>query len=236
MLQPLSKFENLLQCKSFADLHKKTSGIVQELGFEHFLFGLRMEIVGQPTEDFVLSGYPERWWEAYQEHDFDRIDPIVSHCKTSHRPLLWEREQYSNAYAAAMFEEAAMFGIRSGVSVPLHGSVRREFGLLSLASGDACIDGYTEQILGQSQLLASFLYEAVQKIAAKQLNVPSPTLTPREHECIRWAAAGKSTWEISCILKTSERTIYFHICNVMTKLNVVNRQQAIAKGMALGLI
>lgn len=236
MFQPLSKFEKLLQCKSFAELHKDTSRIVQELGFEHFLFGLRMEIVGQPTTDFVLSGYPERWWEAYQAHGFDRIDPIVSHCKANHRPLLWEGRQYQDADRGAMFEEAALFGVRSGVSVPLHGSVRREFGLLSLASGDSSLDSQTDQVLGQGQLLANFLYEAVQKIAAKQLDVLSPTLTPREHECIRWAAAGKSTWEISCILRTSERTIYFHICNVIAKLNVVNRQQAIAKGMALGLI
>jgi DNA-binding CsgD family transcriptional regulator len=236
MFQSLIKLENLLQCKSFADLHKETAAIVQELGFEHFLFGLRMEIVGQPTEDFVLSGYPDRWWEAYQQHRFDRIDPIVTHCKSSHRPLLWEAQHYQDPYAATMFEEAAFFDIRSGVSVPLHGSVRREFGLLSLASGDASLGSHTEQVLGQGQLLANFLYEAVQKIAAKQLNVLSPTLTPREHECIRWAAAGKSSWEISCILRTSERTIYFHICNVIAKLNVVNRQQAIAKGMALGLI
>lgn len=236
MFQPLRKFENLLQCKSFADLHDETQRIVQALGFEHFLFGLRMEIVGQPTEDFILSGYPERWWEAYREQGLDRIDPVVAHCKRSHRPLLWDGSQYQDRQTATLFEDAAMFGIRSGISVPLHGSVRREFGLLSVASSDAGIDGRTEQVVGQSQLLASFLYEAVQKIAAKQLNVLSPTLTPREHECIRWAAAGKSTWEISCILRTSERTIYFHICNVMAKLNVVNRQQAIAKGMALGLI
>ena len=35
-------------------------------------------------------------------------------------------------------------------------------------------------------------------------------LSPRELECLKWAAAGKTAWETSIILDISEGTVKFH--------------------------
>jgi LuxR family transcriptional activator of bioluminescence operon len=61
-------------------------------------------------------------------------------------------------------------------------------------------------------------------------------LTNREKECLLWAAEGKSSWEIARILNISENTVIFHFKNASKKLNVTNRQQAIARAIAHGLI
>jgi DNA-binding CsgD family transcriptional regulator len=53
-------------------------------------------------------------------------------------------------------------------------------------------------------------------------------LTKREREIMQWLKQGKSTWEISQILCISERTVKFHINNVITKLDAVNRTHAVA--------
>lgn len=53
-------------------------------------------------------------------------------------------------------------------------------------------------------------------------------LSKREKETLRWLAEGKSNWEISAILKISERTVRFHINNIMRKLDAVNRTHAVA--------
>lgn len=64
----------------------------------------------------------------------------------------------------------------------------------------------------------------------------SPKLTAREVECLRWTAAGKTSWEASEILNTSERTVEFHLRNAARKLDAVNRVQCVAEAMRHGII
>ncbi|MDY0309073.1 MAG: helix-turn-helix transcriptional regulator [Castellaniella sp.] len=61
-------------------------------------------------------------------------------------------------------------------------------------------------------------------------------LTEREHDCLYWAAQGKTSWEIGCILGISERTANFHIANSCEKLDVRTRQAAITAAMKLALL
>ena len=62
------------------------------------------------------------------------------------------------------------------------------------------------------------------------------TLTPRERECLQWAAVGKSEWEISQILGISEHTSEKHLLNAKLKLRAVNRVQAVAEAIRRGYI
>jgi len=55
-----------------------------------------------------------------------------------------------------------------------------------------------------------------------------PSLTPREHEVLWWAAQGKSAWEIGEILHISKRTVDEHTQKAIRKLGAVNRTQAVA--------
>lgn len=61
-------------------------------------------------------------------------------------------------------------------------------------------------------------------------------LTEREHDCLYWAAQGKTSWEIGCILGISERTVNFHIANTCDKLDVRTRQAAITAAMSQALL
>ncbi|MGO9499757.1 MAG: helix-turn-helix domain-containing protein [Solirubrobacteraceae bacterium] len=61
-------------------------------------------------------------------------------------------------------------------------------------------------------------------------------ISSREKEVLGWLKQGKSSWEISVILNISERTVNFHIYNIMQKLEAVNRPHAVAVAASLGLI
>jgi len=61
-------------------------------------------------------------------------------------------------------------------------------------------------------------------------------LSEREKEVLTWSKRGKSSWEISAILNITERTVNFHVNNIMQKLNAVNRTQAVAVAIERGLI
>ncbi|MDB5713611.1 MAG: helix-turn-helix transcriptional regulator [Sphingomonadales bacterium] len=61
-------------------------------------------------------------------------------------------------------------------------------------------------------------------------------LSKREVECLRWAAVGKTDFEISLIIVRSRATVRFHIHNASTKLDAVNRSQTLFKATQLGYI
>ena len=60
--------------------------------------------------------------------------------------------------------------------------------------------------------------------------------TEREIEVLNWIKEGKSSWEISMILKCSKRVVDFHVANIKRKLNVASRAQAVAICLQHGII
>ena len=59
-------------------------------------------------------------------------------------------------------------------------------------------------------------------------------LTKREREVFEWLVQDKTTREIAQHLFISEKTVRNHISNVMQKLNVKGRSQAVIELIKLG--
>jgi DNA-binding CsgD family transcriptional regulator len=53
-------------------------------------------------------------------------------------------------------------------------------------------------------------------------------LSLREREVLKWLIEGKSNGEVGAVLKISERTVKFHVQNLMRKFGAMNRPQLIA--------
>lgn len=62
------------------------------------------------------------------------------------------------------------------------------------------------------------------------------TLTRREVQCLRWAAAGKTDGEIAIILSLSVSTVRFHLRNAAAKLGATGRAQSIQMAAGLGFV
>jgi RNA polymerase sigma factor (sigma-70 family) len=71
---------------------------------------------------------------------------------------------------------------------------------------------------------------------AMPLNQSIESLTPRELEVLRWVAQGLSNRQIAEQLAVNERTIKRHVSEILSKLGVKNRTQAVTYGAAHGLI
>ena len=61
-------------------------------------------------------------------------------------------------------------------------------------------------------------------------------LAPREIECLRWSAAGKTSSEIAGIIGVSENTVNSYLSSAAQKMNAVNRVQTVAQAIRLGLL
>ncbi len=65
---------------------------------------------------------------------------------------------------------------------------------------------------------------------------PQEELTGREHEVLQLLVKGKTNKEIAKQLSLSEGTVRFHISNILSKLGVSNRTEAVSQALQLGLV
>ena len=61
-------------------------------------------------------------------------------------------------------------------------------------------------------------------------------LTPRELDVLRQLALGRSNREIAATLDIGDETVKTHVGNVLAKLHVENRAQAIVQALKQGLV
>lgn len=64
----------------------------------------------------------------------------------------------------------------------------------------------------------------------------APTLSAREREVLQLIAEGKTNPQISAELNVAESTVRFHISNILYKLGVRDRTQAIVQAVNQGLV
>ncbi|MGX9147933.1 LuxR family transcriptional regulator [Mesorhizobium sp. 128a] len=200
-------------------------------------FTPRQEILQPVRRDpAVMLNYPDEWQERYFEMGYDRIDPIIKASRKWAGAFRWS-EVYNDASTTeeqrVVFEEAAMFGLKSGVSVPLHGPHGR-LAIMSFAQPwDGEIQNTTVTYL---QLAALHFHLLVGGFADSSGMEDLPNLTPKERECILWTARGKSSWETGQILGVSVNTVNFHLKNAMRKLHASTRTFAAVKAISFGII
>ena len=237
----LEMFEQLLSCRTIDELYASTARIIKQMGFDHFLYTVRVHTSLTRPYQFILSGYPKEWYNHYFEAGYLNIDPIVDHClKSKHIiPIIWDDSVFKSEAAARLWSEAGEFGLASGASFGVHGR-NGEAALLSLATSRKPGPARSDIVaaIGIAQLLTCYLHEAIARLVLSKEAIPVERvdLTAREKECLLWAGDGKTSWEIAKILGVSERTITFHVQNASHKLGVSNRQHAIARALSLGLI
>jgi DNA-binding CsgD family transcriptional regulator len=209
----------------------------KQLGFDHYIYALRVPTYFADSRLVLINGYPDRWVEHYFAESFALIDPVLAYCAKHIVPIQWHDLEIPTKNGERVMNEAGEFGIKAGISMPIH-SPHGELGVLSftLDRPSKAVCEVTQHAQPYIQLLAAHLHEAVRRVFGLIDATGKPMLTVREQECLRWAADGKSSWEIAQLLSMSERTVNFHLNNAMLKLDVCNRQHAVAKATLQGLI
>ena len=214
-------------------------GLAGQFDFDSTLIAVVPEPGASLEQAFLRSNYAPKWREVYDETKLVYVDPTVAHCLMHSIPLIWEPDLFDTKSRRAMYEEAISHGLRSGVTFPFHGS-NAEHGMLCFVS-DARPDrrflNHIRKLMPELALLRDFAFEAALQYAREDLDdQQAPSVTRRELECLKWGAAGKSSWEIAQILRCSESTVNFHFSNIRRKFDATSRQQAVVKAIKLGMI
>lgn len=178
--------------------------------------------------------YPNEWVRTYRAEEFYRVDPVARTLFVSSEPMIWSQARLKNRsiLEKEFYGSAASFGLQDGFAFGAR------FDNSSHGSFFSCIGADLAKHKRHSVLLRYVVPHLHVALSRVQLGhqKQAPKLSKREIEVLTWAKFGKTNWEISILLAISERGVKFHIENAMRKLNVVNRTQATAVALSLGLI
>lgn len=209
------------------------AGAAGALGLPMFAYLLLPEQRSAPS---LISNYPSAWTDHYLAHRYDRLDPVIGTAAHTAEPFEWGpnlRVGRRSAGCIKFFAEAAEFGIRFGFTIPVRDRQRR-LAAVTFATDERgtafrqTVDAYRSGL----HLLALFFHRQACSTLDPERRIDGVKLSPRQFECLEWAARGKSAWDTSQIIGISRRTVLFHLEGAKAKLDVKSMQHAIAKFLA----
>jgi len=187
----------------------------------------------------MVSRFPDAWEKRYAQQNYVLTDAIATVASQRKGLIYWSdclevvgACVKKNPEPLQIMDEAAEIGLKDGWVYSQEGRRFSERAIISFGGDNCKNDNRALEIL---EHLGPHLCQAVKKIVLGQ-NESMPRLTPREKEILSWMAAGKTAWETSQILNISNRTVEFHVRNILKKLDAVNSYQAIATAVSHGLI
>ena len=228
-----------------AALEPAIDEIVRGFGFDSFMYGASAApYPHQESKSYVFTTLSPAWVARYDEQAYIEVDPRVKRASEGGFPLVWDQasERGRSDRIDAFLADAAAHGVASGIAFGVH-DLRAGVVLIALNSPNPVInDDRRSEIsrdLGNILLLGIYFHEIFMSGLVQQGVAPrseGAPLTSREHQCLVHAARGLTSGDIGLKLDIAERTVEFHFAGIRSKLSAANRQEAIAKAMASGLI
>lgn len=239
-MQDQGRLLELLNLGSETDWCNHLFSLARGMGFSQLLFAVVPSRQNSLETAFLRSNYSEHWRRAYDAQKMLHHDPTVTHCVIHTTPLIWAPSIFRTTLQKQVYEEACSFGIRSGVTLPMHGP-RGELGILCFVDDAHPGRAFQRELshrLPALALIRDYALESSRRFFAPDQPQPEsvPSLTRRELECLKWIMVGKTSWETGQILRCSEAAVNFHLNNVRQKFGVSSRSQAVVKAIRLGLL
>lgn len=216
---------------------------VEAIGISRFIAGF---VYGTPqgidgrwrTYQHRSHNFPLGWDEGW--HDYNAHCPYYHSCFEGRIAFDWDSVR-SRANLSAMERKAwhylADFGLVEGFTVPVHAPGR--FGFVTVV-GEQSDRGWARRMEIHAErllFLTHVFHQAVHERFPSLTGVSSElALSSRERECLRWAAAGKTTDEVALILGLSRETVRIYFKRAMRKLGASTRTQAVARAYSARLL
>jgi DNA-binding CsgD family transcriptional regulator len=206
-----------------------------QFGFQHFMiaripFGEEQRF----AERLVLSSWPSELVRDYDAATVFHSSALIEQLRQTKLPIFGDTASLLAADSTATGCAGRLLGGETmcrTFAVMLHTTYGEAFAVL--LSGDRAEPDRRETADLYLALLQ--LFQTLERTFETGASTREK-LSVREIECLRWAAAGKSSDEIAIILGISVYTVSSYFKTATRKLDSVNRMQAIARAMRMKLI
>jgi DNA-binding CsgD family transcriptional regulator len=227
---------------TLAELDEKVQAFVSGLGFRYTnLVDFARWRLGPDDKPWLLCTFPMDWVRHYYASNYGGVDPVPRALVAYPDIVIRSRmpPPADPAQAAIMDEirrgEIA-YGIEDFIAIPI---LRLDVpvGAFFATGPTAVCEGAAGLALAHlAPMLYRHAFDLHEADAGRGRQKARGNLSRREADCLKWAAAGKTTWEIGAILSISEHTVAVHLRHVNRKLNVSSRAQAVAEAMKRNLL
>jgi DNA-binding CsgD family transcriptional regulator len=248
-VDPISSFGMPLQplidaAAAGEPLEPVMDSIVRGFGFDNFTYTVSTDShPNHETRAYVWSTLPREWVALYDKNAYVEVDPRITMTWGRTTPFIWDAATVGgDARVRAYLDHAAQYGVRSGVTISFSDLRYPRCGTSFSSAISPVSESRHRDIverLGALMMLSASFHEifmtnvVTRGIPPAQAGAP---LSQRERQCLQMAAHGMTSADIGIKLGIAERTANFHFSNILSKLDALNRHEAIAKGMKLGLI
>ena len=210
---------------------KALSAFVEGYGFDRIYLGQLVNPANVPLKNILyMSDWPEDLIARRRGMMAALHDPIALCALRSKRPFTWaEAYEHASRMGRKVVDMVHDYGITDGIMFPMHA--------LQSVSGGVSLGGSRKTALSETQVRELEIACQTAYYHLEAMLGPFPyqklaQLTARETECVQFAAAGKSNWEIAAILGTEEDTVKKTLRRAGTKLEAGNRAHIVATAIA----
>ncbi|MEZ2129392.1 MULTISPECIES: LuxR family transcriptional regulator [unclassified Sinorhizobium] len=183
----------------------------------------------------IITSWPAELLAAYDHEGLLLNSPVLRRLRNSTLPFFYdtsqnhaERDDGKTPIIISLFDR---FRMPRCTFFPAHDAAGTR-GAVSLA-GDR--ERFTSEEMKELAYVAIHVFDRLAEIRNMDVRI-TDSLTDREIDCLNWTAAGKTSAEIADILSLSEHTVNHYLNRATKKLDTVNRTQAVAKALRIGLI
>lgn len=219
-------------------LHQAMQKGIESLGFTTYNLSCHkttpVEFMTEPT----LTSWPQEDLIIYDSDRWYDRDPLLAYAAQPGLPKAWTPDDWRNSTRYGEYAEYLVeVGILSGVTAPLayKQGLISAITTLSFSKADQTSETATAiYIIGQA---AMFRADAigVTEVSTDSYVKPFYDLTELQLEILDWASKGKSNGDIAVITSRTRRVINYHMSEILRKMGVASRVQAIAVYSGRGL-
>ena len=223
--------ESARRCVSLKDLRVLLGEVTGELGFSYFALLHHASLVSPAPWRIRLDNYPRRWERELRERHRPTDDPVHMASRRTVTGFIWSDMDRIITLGPAqrrILERSRHHGLGEGFTVPAN--------IPGEPSGSCSFAMKEGRPLRESRLLCAeqigaHAFEAARRLAGLDAPPAPPRLRPRELQCLRLLARGKTDWEIAAILGISNETARQYVKSARAAYDVVSRTQLVVHGL-----
>jgi LuxR family transcriptional regulator len=221
------------EANDHAELHDAIQFGLSELDFASYNLSCHRRSKHQLVMTPTLTSWSKEGVSSYDAAQWYERDPLLAYAFNGRAPKAWAPQEWRGC---TQFGDYADYldrvGILSGVTAPLTSQPGTFSVFTAISISESALNAGAADavyIVGQAAMLRA---EALGLIKANQPstigNALLDVLTAQQVEILEWARQGKSNGDIALITGRSKRGVAYHMSEILRKLDVSTRTQAVA--------
>ncbi len=156
--------DRFTKAKKTSDIQQQLERFSHQMGFDYFRLLIIFPISMQKSHVALFNNCPTSWFDAYTERHYLTQDPVVFLGLKQTQPIFWNKLDCDSPWLPSASREvmnlAADFGVRNGVSFPLH-TPQGEHGILSFISKEKSNSDLMFENVPMLSFCASYIFNVL---------------------------------------------------------------------------